>query len=248
MESLVISIITVCYNSANTIEQTIRSVLSQSYQGIEYVIIDGGSTDGTKEIIKRYINEISIFISEPDKGIYDAMNKGIKVATGDVISILNSDDIFISDSVITKVAEAFLAHKTDVVYGNIVMSKNENINKHVREWIAGKRASFVWGWHPPHPGLFVRKSLYLSYGFYNSRYFVSADFDLMLRLFEVHKVTSYYLNEFLVNMRMGGESTGSLKGIIAGNINIRKAFKANDVRYVWIYPCIRIWRKLLQYL
>lgn len=248
MENLVVSIITVCYNSASTIEQTIQSVLQQSYKHIEYIIVDGDSNDGTVEIIKKYLPHVSKFISEPDKGIYDAMNKGIQNANGEIVGILNSDDLFFDKEIISKIVNAFVDNNTEVVYGNIVMSKHVNMSKPIRRWIAGKAKSFKWGWHPPHPGLFVRKSVYDKYGLYNIGYNVSADFDLMLRLFYVHKVTSYYLNEFIVNMRIGGESTGSLKNILQGNINIRKSFKNNNVGYIWFYPYIRIVKKILQFI
>ncbi len=248
MENLKISIITVCYNSAKTIKQTIESVLQQTYKNVEYIIIDGVSTDGTIEIVNEYLDNISIFISEPDNGIYDAMNKGIKVAGGQVVGILNSDDVFFNKEVLSKIARAFSVYNTDVVYGNIVMSKKENANNYVRKWIAGKRSSFTCGWHPPHPGLYIKRSAYKAYGLYNPRFDVSADFDLMMRFFVIYKVSSYYLNEFIVNMSLGGESTGSFEKILLGNINIRKSFKANNVTYLWIYPCFRIFKKILQFI
>jgi len=248
MDKVSISIITVCFNSACTIEQTIQSVLQQSYSNIEYIVIDGKSTDGTIEIANKYLSRLAAFVSEPDLGIYDAMNKGIKYATGDIIGILNSDDVFFDRDVLTKVASAFAIQNTDVVYGNIVISSQANMNNHIRKWIAGKRKSFTWGWHPPHPGVFVKKTIYDVYGKYNINYKVSADFDLLLRLFEVNKVSYYYLNEFIVNMRMGGESTGSIKKILSGNINIRKSFKANRVPYLWVYPYLRFLKKLLQFI
>lgn len=248
MEKIKFSIITVCFNSVETVEQTIQSVIGQNHKNIEYIIIDGGSTDGSVEVIKKYSSHIACYISEPDQGIYDAMNKGIARANGEVIGILNSDDIFFDNSTISKLASAFQTQKTDVVYGDIIISAKNNMNKHIRKWIAGKRKSFLWGWHPPHPGLFIKNSVYKKCGIYNINYDVSADFDLMLRLFEVNKVSAYYLKEFIVNMRTGGESSGTIKKIIIGNLNIKKSFHANNVTYLWVYPFIRVIKKITQFI
>jgi glycosyltransferase involved in cell wall biosynthesis len=245
---MVVSIITVCYNSGSTLRQTIESVLNQTYANIEYIIIDGGSTDGTVDIIEEYAGKGIFFISEPDSGIYDAMNKGIKKASGDVIGILNSDDVYFNNNVINKVANEFKERKVDAVYGNLLMSKYDNINKYVRKWISGAKKSFIWGWHPPHPALFIKKSCYDTFGLYKPNYDVSADFELMLRFFEVNKISSFYLDEVLVIMRLGGESTGSFKNILLGNINIKRAFKENKMPYFWIYPFIRVFKKIFQFI
>jgi glycosyltransferase involved in cell wall biosynthesis len=243
-----VSIITVCYNSIQTVEETIKSVLAQNYNQLEYIIIDGGSTDGTLEIINRYRDALSVVISEPDGGIYDAMNKGLRNATGEVVGILNSDDLYYNESVLEEVAKAFFNNDdVEAVYGNVVISKFEDVSKPVRKWIAGKPKSFLWGWHPPHPGLFLRKSVYDKYGYFNTSYKVSADFELMLRFFVVHKIKAFYLDRILVNMRMGGASTGSIKNILIGNYYVKKAFKENNVTYFWAYPIIRISNKLQQF-
>ncbi|GEO09909.1 glycosyltransferase family 2 protein [Segetibacter aerophilus] len=242
-----VSIITVCYNSVNSIKGTIESVLNQTYGDIEYIIIDGGSLDGTLEVINQYKDQISLIISEADAGIYDAMNKGIVNATGEIVGILNSDDIYFSNNVIENLVNTFKTLAVDAVYGNVILSKLDNLDNHVRKWVAGKRKTFIWGWHPPHPSLFIKRDCYRMLGLYKTEYQISADFELMLRFFEVHKITSAYLDEVIVNMRMGGASTGSIKNMLIGNINIRRAFKENGLPYFWIYPGIRIIKKILQF-
>ncbi|WP_207495323.1 glycosyltransferase family 2 protein [Aridibaculum aurantiacum] len=245
---MTISIITVCFNSAKTIAETIESVLSQSYPHIQYIIIDGGSTDGTLEIIRSYGPKINIVVSEPDNGLYDAMNKGISMATGEIIGILNSDDLFYSSTVLQKVANAFLSAQPDIVYGNIWMSSSDQMNKPVRKWIAGRQRPFTSGWHPPHPAVYVKRRCYDDFGFYKPDFAVSSDFEMMLRLFHVHSLKAHYLDEVIVNMRMGGASTGSLKNIIVGNLNIKKAFRENQVSYPLLYPVKRVIKKLKQYI
>lgn len=242
-----ISIITVCYNSANTLEGCINSVLKQTYPSIEYIIIDGCSNDNTLEILKKYSNKLK-YISEPDKGIYDAMNKGISIATGEVIGILNSDDEYFDNCVLEKVMHEFQKTDYQIVYGNIIMYAYNNLLKPIRLWISGKQKPFSWGWHPPHPAVFIKKEVYTNHGVYNIEKNISADFDLLLRFFEVKKIKAFYLNMAMVKMRLGGASTGTFKNIIKGNKQIKESFKQNGVTYFWIYPFLRFSKKLLQYI
>lgn len=241
-----VSIITVSYNSGNTIDETIQSVTSQSYKNIEYIIVDGCSTDNTFQIIndnKKYIDK---YISEPDEGIYDAMNKGIKLATGDVISILNSDDIFFDNYVIENVINCFIEKNCQLIYGNIDYIDNK-LNK-VRFWNSKKyiKNSFKDGWHPPHPSLFVKSSVYKLNGSFDLRFKIAADFDIMLRFFEFYNISNSYLNKTLVTMKIGGASN-NIKGIIKGNREIKQAFKKYKISPNFFYMFYRYLPKLRQY-
>ena len=221
-----ISLITVTYNSGKTLSCTIESVLSQSCSNIEYIIVDGASKDNTVSIIKEYepkFNGRMKWISERDKGLYDAMNKGIRMATGDVVGILNSDDLFMDDKVLADVAAAFDG-QTDAIFGNLYFVNQEDVNQIVRVWKGSSYKSFKSGWHPAHPTFYVRKEVYEKYGGFDTTFDVSADFELMLRLIEKNGIYTKYLDRYMVRMRMGGESTGSIKNIIRGNKNIFRAF------------------------
>lgn len=246
-----ISIITCVFNSADTLEDTIKSVLSQSYKNIEYIIIDGGSTDRSLDIIKKYQGKISKIVSEKDDGIYNAMNKGIRLATGDIIGILNSDDIYNSNDVISKIAELFNNNDIDCVYGDLYYVSMHDTNKIIRYWKSSpyKEGAFRLGWHPPHPTLFIRKEIYNKYGLFNERFKVSSDFELMLRYFEKYKINNYYYPEILVRMRVGGESNKDIKKIFIGNYYVLRAFKKNAIKVnILIYPFYRLLPKMKQYL
>ncbi len=246
-----ISIITATYNSEKTVKDTIESVLSQKHKDIEYIIIDGDSNDSTVSIVKSYGNKITKFISEPDKGIYDAMNKGISLATGDIVGILNSDDIFFNDEVLVSVNDVFKNTETDVLYGDIVYVDKYDVGKVVRHWISRecKPKDMLKGWHPPHPSFFVKKSLYNKCGVFDLSFRISADFELMLRFIEKCKARTKYLKKTLVKMRMGGASNNSIKNIIIGNMNCLRAFQKNGLRIDYLhYPTGRFMPKIKQYL
>lgn len=248
---LKISIITVSFNSATTIEDTIKSVSSQSYRNIEYLVIDGGSRDNTVDIVTSYGSAVDIFVSEPDNGIYDAMNKGVALATGDVIGILNSDDVYYDDEVISKVVKKFSNDCVDCVYGDLVYVKESDTDTVVRHWQSSefKQNSFRRGWHPPHPSFFVSRQVYEKYGNFDIEMKISADFELMLRFLERFGISSSYLPLTIVKMRMGGESNNSLQNIIIGNIGVLKAFNKNNIKVNNImYPLYRILPKVLQIL
>ena len=227
-----ISIITVVWNNQETIKDAIESVLNQTYKNIEYIIIDGASTDSTIEIIKSYGDKINIFVSEKDNGIYDAMNKGITLATGDVVGILNSDDIYMNNTSIQNIISKFEKEKADCVYGDLYYVSKNNINKIQRYWKLSnfKEGSFKKGWHPAHPSFFVRKNIYEKYGVFDLNIKISADFELMLRFLERYKISSSYLNKVIVKMRIGGESNRSIKNIILGNLQVLKAFDKNKIK------------------
>lgn len=244
-----ISIITVCYNSAATLESTIKSIASQKYKIIEYIVVDGNSTDNTLEIIKNHQEIITRWISEPDMGLYDAMNKGIQMATGDIVGILNSDDFYPNESIISNVINTFKEQHCDAVFGNLRMVDFKNTNKIIRTWKSSPHydGAFLRGWHPPHPTFFVKKEIYENLGLFDLSLQVSSDFELMLRFIEKNTIKTFFLDEYLVHMRYGGESNGSLKNIVKGNSNIYKAFKKNGFRISKFYFLKRFLNKLLQF-
>jgi glycosyltransferase involved in cell wall biosynthesis len=200
-----VSIITVTFNSEKYLEETLVSIFSQSYSDIESIVIDGKSTDGTLSILHKYQNKIT-YISEPDTGIYDAMNKGIELATGDIIGILNSDDVLFDTEVINKVVNSF-SSDVDCIYGNVILV-NES-NKILRNYSSAnfKLKDFEFGHMPPHPSFYVRKESFQKYGNYNITFKISADYDLLLRFLYIHKLRSKYLDFILVKMRDGGISS-----------------------------------------
>jgi len=244
------SIVTVCYNSVQTIKQTIKSVLVQTCSNIEYIIIDGGSTDGTLDILEKYKKNISVVVSEPDSGIYDAMNKGIKLATGDVIGILNSDDIYTDKTVLADIMNVFWQESIDACYGDIVYVDRENTEKIVRQWKAGeyKESKLQRGWIPPHPAFFVRKELYQKYGCFDSRFKIAADYEIMLRFFKKYSIVPYYLKKNIVHMREGGHSAKSMMQRTKGWKEIMNAWKVNDLQPPSLLILRRILSKINQYL
>ena len=226
-----ISIITVAYNAEKTIEDAIQSVLNQTYNNIEYIIVDGKSSDATLDIISKY-PEITKVISEPDNGLYDAMNKGIQVASGAVIGILNADDVYANEHVIQSIANTFLSNDCDATYGDLVYVKENDLNAVVRNWKSGiyNEGDFRKGWMPPHPTFFVKKDCLEKHGTFNLDFRTSADYELMLRLIHKHKIRLAYLPELIVRMRVGGQSNASLKNRITANKEDRKAWEVNGLK------------------
>ncbi len=226
-----ISIITVVWNNEETIKDAINSVLSQTYKNIEYIIIDGESTDGTIEIVKSHGNKISKFISEKDKGLYDAMNKGIDLASGDVIGILNSDDFYIDNNVIEKVVNKFKDKKVDSVFADLVFVKPDNLNKTVRYYDSSKcfPSKFKYALYPAHPTFFVKKEIYEKYGLFKLDYKIAADFDIMSRFLYTNKISFSYLNEAIIKMRIGGVST-SFSSIWINTFEQLRVCKENKIK------------------
>ena len=243
-----ISIITVVWNNEKTIRDAIDSIAEQTHENIEHIIVDGKSTDGTIEIVKSYGSQVAQFISEKDKGIYDAMNKGLALATGDIIGILNSDDVYTNEHVIARVAQEFKNNNTDSVFADLDYVDQNDLSKVVRKWRSSKfvPGSFAKGWHPAHPTFFVKKEVYEKYGTFDLSFQVSADFELMLRLLEKHQISSSYIPEVLVKMRNGGESNGAIKNILLGNKNIRRAFVKNGINVSKLYTPKRLASKVWQ--
>jgi glycosyltransferase involved in cell wall biosynthesis len=245
-----LSIITVVYNNQRTIENAIQSVLSQSYQNLEYIIIDGKSTDGTIEIINSYRDKITYFISESDRGIYDAMNKGITLASGDIIGLLNSDDLFADSEVLKDVMSYFQSdEKLDILYGDLVYVKRDRINKIVRKWISRQYFPLFYerGNVPPHPTLFVRSKVYKEAGVFILSYKLAADYEFMLRVFKKYHYKIKYINRMMILMRLGGATNNSLKNIFKGNQEILLAWKGNNLRVPIMLMPFRLIKKILQF-
>lgn len=227
-----VSIITATYNSAETIKDTLISVNKQTYKDIEHIIIDGGSRDNTLEIVEKYGERVSIIVSEPDKGIYDAMNKGIRSATGDVVGILNSDDFFASDDVIETVANTFINNPDfDSIYGNIHFVSPDNLNKITRKYSSKifRPALFRFGFMPAHPSFYVRRKFFEQYDLYKLDYKIAADYELLIRYLYIHKISHRYINKDFVTMRTGGVSTENTESRKILNKEIIRACKENGI-------------------
>lgn len=221
-----ISIITVCYNSDKTIEKTIKSVLSQDYNDIEYIVIDGNSKDKTCNIIKKYLSKIDKFISESDKGMYYALNKGIRLAKGDIIGLLHSGDVYTNENVISEIMKIFTNEEIDSLYANV---NYVNKNKIVRNYISpsNARKGFKKAIQPAHPTFFAKLDVYKNYGLFNTKFKIGSDYDILLRFLVKHNVSYYYLNKILINMDNGGVSNQSIKNIIKNNFEIYNSAKIN---------------------
>ena len=229
-----VSIITSCYNRAATIRSAIESVLAQDYNDIEFIVVDGSSTDGSLDIIREYADRISIIISELDHGMYEAINKGIRVATGEIIGLLHSDDFFYDNGVIGRIVERMKRTHADFLYGDGLFVDPDNTNKVVRNWIGGGYR--LWkvrhGWLPLHPTCYIRRDVMMRLGLYNESYKIAADSDLLVRYLLTGGLTVTYLNEYVVRMRMGGLSTDSAK---------RKKMWEEDIR---VYVSHGLWPTL----
>lgn len=243
-----VSIITVSFNSGKTIKETIESVINQAYPNIEYIIVDGNSTDNTKEIIANYKSQISKYISEKDSGIYDAMNKGLAMCTGDIIGILNSDDIYLNSNVISDVVELFINTKANIVSTSISIFKDkpENI---IRKYSATiwRKWMFRIAWQPPHPGFFVKKEVYQQVGNFDTKFRIAADFDFMLRCILIHKINVIKSSLVSVNMRAGGESQKSIKNIIKTNKEDHLSLKKNGFFSLEILMYLKYPLKMFQF-
>lgn len=226
-----ISVVTVCFNSAATIADTLRSVREQSYPDIEHVVVDGGSSDRTAEIVATEGGRVAKFVSEPDRGIYDAMNKGIGLATGDVVGFINADDFYASEDVLAKVAEMFRHSGVDACYGDLCYVKEFDTQSIVRYWRSSefRPGLFASSWCPPHPTFFVRRKVYERFGHFDLSYRIAADVELMMRFLEIHHVRARYLPEVLVKMRMGGTTNKSLKNIAKQNGEILRALRKHGL-------------------
>lgn len=244
-----VSIITVTYNSAETVEQTILSVINQTYPNIEYIIIDGGSSDDTLNIAAKFKDKIARIVSEKDRGIYDALNKGISMASGDVIGLLHSDDFYIHNKVVEQYVDQFNESNVDAVYSDLYYVDQTNTNTIIRKWKSGDYSpgAFLNGWMPPHPTFFVRKSIYKKFGEFDLRFQSAADYELMLRFIHKHGIKLRYLPEFTIKMRQGGKSNVSLANRLRANLEDRKAWEVNGIKPRFYTLYLKPLRKLIQF-
>jgi glycosyltransferase len=244
-----ISIITATYNSAATIRDTLESVSRQDYSDVEHIIIDGLSKDETLQVVSDFPH-VSTSISEKDGGIYDAMNKGINIAKGEIVGILNSDDFYADEKVLSKVAEVFQVTGCDALYADLQFVDRENVTRVVRSWRSGdyKPGLFEWGWMPPHPTFFVKRKLYDQYGVFNLSLRSAADYELMLRFIHRYKVKLSYIPRVIVKMRMGGVSTSSISNRLKANREDRKAWEINNLKPNFFTFFLKPARKLVQYI
>ena len=242
-----ISIITITFEAEATLEKTLNSVLNQSYKNIEHIIVDGGSKDKTLEICKKF-SHISKIISEEDKGVYDAFNKGLKLASGDVIGFLNSDDFFYNKNSVQEIVNAFSNNETDIVYGNLDYINEEG--KVIRNWISEpyEKGLIKRAWMPPHPTFYCKKQVYDQLGGYNDSYKIGGDFELCLRFLEINQVPSYYLNKKLVKMLVGGISNRGLKSKWTIFKEQLRAFKTNKTSINSLLFFLYKFKKLKQFI
>ena len=227
-----VTIITAVYNGAEHIQSCIESVLSQDYPNIEYIVIDGASKDNTLEIVRSFGNKIAHVVSEKDKGMYDAMNKGLRLATGDIVGILNSDDFYANNHIISDIVAAFNSSKADSLYADIAFVSKDNLDKMVRYYSSAsfKPWKFRFGYMPAHPSFFLKREMYEKYGLFKTDYKLCADFDLIVRLYHTYKISHVYLPKMVVKMRMGGKSNQSLKNIMLLNREILRGCLENGIR------------------
>jgi len=246
---LKVSVITVCYNSEKTIASTLDSIASQTHDNIEHVIVDGGSTDGTINIVKQKLRDGDVFVSEPDEGLYDAMNKGVDLATGNIVGVLNSDDFYESDDAVATVVEMFRhTPEADLVFGDVVFVSPDNLNKVIRLYRAAhfRPWKLRFGWMPPHPATFVRKSAYERVGKYRLDMRIAADYDMFVRWLLVAGLKWQYLDRVLVRMRAGGVSTSGIRSSIRLNREIVRACRDNGIYTNLIFVLSKIPFKLLE--
>jgi glycosyltransferase involved in cell wall biosynthesis len=244
---LKISLITVSFNAESTIESCIQSVLAQSFKNVEYIIIDGASTDNTLQIIHKYKQRIQILVSEPDKGIYDAMNKGIKMASGDIIGMLNADDFFAYDDALNDIANLFNNHHCDIVFADLDYVDHQG--KVIRKWRSGEYTpgKFNWGWMPPHPTFYCKKELFQQFSYYSLEYGTAADYELMLRFMYKNGVKASYLNKVIIKMKTGGASNKNLNSRVKGLLFDLKAMRNNGIKAPLLGLIFKPLRKISQY-
>ena len=247
MQDLKISLITVCYNAESTISRTIESVIAQNFNNVEYIIIDGGSTDNTIQNINQYKNRVSLFLSEPDKGIYDAMNKGINLATGDIIGTLNADDFFAGNDVLQSVAAAFIQHEPEILYGDLDYVNDEG--RVIRKWRSKQYfdGMFNWGWMPSHPTFYCRRNLFEKYGSYSLEFGSAADYELMLRFLHVNHLKALHINKVLVKMNIGGISNKNIGNRLRALFFDLKAIRKNNISLPLVAIAFKPLRKITQY-
>ena len=243
-----VSIITVSLNAAKSIADTLSSVAAQSHYDIEHIVIDGGSSDGTQEVVQQFPH-VAKFVSEKDNGLYDAMNKGLALATGEIVAILNADDFYMHTGIVAKIVNCFDQYDVEAVYGDLVYV-NANFDKVVRNWKAGsyKVSKFYQGWMVPHPTFFVKRNIYERLGYFNTSLKYAADYELMLRFMFKQEIKAFYIPETLVVMKIGGKSNSSFKNRWTINREDRKAWTINHLQPHLFTLILKPLRKLTQYI
>lgn len=243
-----VSIITVSLNAAKSIADTLSSVAAQSHYDIEHIVIDGGSSDGTQEVVQQFPH-VKKFVSEKDNGLYDAMNKGLALATGEIVAILNADDFYMHTGIVAKIVNCFDQYDVEAVYGDLVYV-NANFDKVVRNWKAGsyKVSKFYQGWMVPHPTFFVKRNIYERLGYFNTSLKYAADYELMLRFMFKQEIKAFYIPETLVVMKTGGKSNSSFKNRWTINREDRKAWTINHLQPHLFTLILKPLRKLTQYI
>jgi glycosyltransferase involved in cell wall biosynthesis len=245
---LTISVVTAVRNARSTIEACLESLSGQTYPHRQHVVVDGLSTDGTAELIRKHSSMIDVLVSERDTGIYNALNKGIARCKGDVVGFLHADDTYAHECVLAKVAEAFRDPEIDVVYGDLLYVRKANLGRTIRHWKAGRfeRGKLARGWMPPHPTMYVRREIYVSLGAFDESYRIAADYDCILRIFANPRLRATYLPEVLVKMRLGGASNSSLKNVLRKSAEDYRALRRNRVGGLVALLCKNL-RKLHQF-
>lgn len=244
-----ISIVTVAYNAAKTITDTLRSVASQSHEPVEHIVIDGGSTDGTMAMVNRYRDKLAHVVSETDDGIYHAMNKGISLASGDIVGTLNADDMYMHKGVLQQVAKVFEDSSVDACYGDLIYVDREKLEKIIRYWTSQdyRDGLFERGWLPAHPTFFVHRRIYEKHGMFDLNYGIQSDFELTMRFLAVHKIKSVYIPEILVRMRMGGTTNNSTMNFVKGNLESYRACKKHGLKITPLFFLTKWTQRLPQF-
>lgn len=248
MINVKLSLVTITYNAEKTIQQCIDSVARQTYKNVEYIVIDGNSSDSTPEIIRQNKSHIHYFKSEADDGIYDAMNKGIMKSTGDVVGLLNADDYFANENVLSEIAASFAQSNADLLYADL--DYVNHMGKVIRKWRSGNyfQGKFNWGWMPPHPTFYAKRKMFEQLGLYNSTYGTAADYELMLRFMHLNKPSVFYLNKVIVNMKQGGISNRNFQNRIQAWKYDFRAMANNNVSIPFLSLLLKPLRKVKQYI
>lgn len=245
-----VSIVTAVYNRVATVADTIESVLNQSYKNIEYIVVDGMSSDGTQEVVAKYADRIDRHVREKDHGIYDALNKGIRLATGDIVGLLHADDFFADTEVISRIVATFDNYpETMGTYGDLNYVDAKDKSRLIRRWRSGdyQPQKFRTGWMPPHPTVYLRRKCYLDHGLFRDDFKLAADYELLLRMMFVHRIPIRYIPKTLVCMRVGGKSNASLANRLTANREDARAWKVNGLHPPVGLRILKPLRKLSQY-
>jgi len=243
-----VSIVTICYNNAEEIRATIESVIEQTYKNIEYIIIDGASDDGSVDIIKEYSDQIAVFISEPDKNLYDAINKGLRKATGDIVGLIHAGDRLFNDKVIEKIASHFRNNNIDAMYGHSYLVNKDDVPVRVNKSPEFSRGLIKRGWMPSHQSIYIRRELLDRYGFYNIELHPSSDYEFFLRYFYFKKIKVKRLDEFIVRFRMGGMSTKNYMNNLKAQKIQKEFWKMNGENAPFYFVPFKLARKIIQFL